>query len=183
MYKFLEEFKTHAKAIVLGLHKELGSVRTNRPTPALVEDLKVNYFDQLTPLKQLASINIIPPREINIQVWDKSAVNNVIKAIETSSLGLSATADGASIRVHLPELSQERREELIKFIKKIAEEHRIRLRHLRDETNKEILKLFEDDELNEDVKFKSKEEVQKETERINKDIENLLENKIHEINS
>ena len=140
MYKFLEEFKTHAKTIVDALHKELGSFRTNRPTSALVEDLKVNYFDQLTPLKQLASINIIPPREINIQVWDKSAVNNVIKAIETSSLGLSASADGNAIRVHLPELSEERRGELIKFIKKMTEEYRIRLRHLRDETNKTIQK-------------------------------------------
>ncbi|MGC9610915.1 MAG: ribosome recycling factor [Minisyncoccia bacterium] len=182
METILNELKTKGQAVMDDLKKALSGVRTNRPNAALVDDIRVNYYDQITPIKQLGTISIQPPREISIQVWDKGAVAAVAKAIESSTLNLSANIDGQIIRIFLPALSEERREELIKYIKKMTEEHRIRLRHLRDEANKKIQTAFDANELNEDQKFKTKEQVQKEVDKLNEEIEKLLTNKEKEIN-
>jgi len=182
MLKILEEFKVQSARVIDTFKKEAAAVRANRPNSALVENIKVSYYDQTLPLKQLCSITVIPPREIQLQVWDKEAVQNVAKAIESSSLGISASAEGNILRIHLPELSRERRDELIKHVKQITEQHKIQLRHLRDETNKRIQKSFDGHEVNEDQKFKLKEEIQKETGKTNEEIEKILANKIKEIN-
>lgn len=176
-----EEFKDKTKVIEESLKTELSGVRTNRPTTALFDSLKVSYYDQQTPLRQLATVSVSPPREILIQVWDKSAVSSVAKAIETSGLGFTPNTDGNVIRIFLPELSSERREELIKFVKSVVEKHRIQVRHARDEANKEIQKQFDGKEIGEDQKFSLKEAVQKETDRINGSLEKLLEAKTREI--
>ncbi len=181
MDTILNELKAKGRDIVEGLKKALSAVRTNRPSAALVDDLKVNYYNQMTPLKQLGTIGIQPPREINIQVWDKSAVPAVAKAIETSTLNLSANIDGQTIRIHLPELSQERREEFTKHVKKISEEHKIQLRHLRDDINRKVQVAFDANELNEDQKFKAKEQIQKEVDGLNDEMEKSLNGKIKEI--
>jgi len=177
----INELKTKGQVIVESLKKALSAVRTTRPNAALVEDLKANYYDQMTPVKQLGTISIQPPREISIQVWDKGAVPGVAKAIESSSLNLSASVDGQVIRIFLPELSQERRDELAKHVKKITEEHKIQIRHLRDEVNKKTQASFDASELNEDQKFKTKEQVQKEVDKLNGEMEKMLESKIREI--
>ncbi|MEK9194626.1 MAG: ribosome recycling factor [Patescibacteria group bacterium] len=177
----LDEFKIQTGKVIAEFKHEIASVRTNRPSAALVEDLKVNYYNQIVPLKQVASIGIVPPRTIQIQVWDKEAVPSIVKAIEGSSLNLSANVDGNIIRINLPELSSERREELIKHVKRVAEDHRIKLRHSRDEANKKIQKSFDGHEINEDQKFKFKEEIQKETDRTNQEIETSLAGKTKEI--
>lgn len=177
----LNELKTKGQVIAESLKKTLSAVRTTRPNAALVEDLKANYYNQMTPIKQLGTISIQPPREISIQVWDKAAVASVAKAIESSTLNLSANIDGQVIRIFLPELSQERRDELVKHIKKVTEEHKIQLRHLRDEINKEVQVAFDSHELNEDQKFKAKEQIQKEVDKLNEEIEKTLGNKIKEI--
>lgn len=179
----IEDFKKRLQGIEEALKKELASLRSNRPTPALVEDIKVSYYDQLLPIKQLGSISVVPPREIDIHVWDKEAVNGIVKAIEAVGYGFSARNEGNLIRIHLPELSGERRKELIKKAKQIVEDHRIRIRHLRDEHNKNIQKNFDDHKISEDQKFKLKETVQKEVDKMNGDIEKILENKIKEIES
>lgn len=176
-----EEFKGKTKAIEEGLKTELSGVRTNRPTTILFDSLKVNYYDQLTPLRQLATISIAPPREILIQVWDKGAVASVAKAIETSGLGFTANTEGNVVRIFLPELSSERREEIIKFVKSVVEKHRIQVRHARDEANKEIQKQCDEKEIGEDQKFSSKEAIQKETDRVNGSLEKILEAKVKEI--
>lgn len=181
MDTLMESFKKRAAAIVDHFKKEIASVRTNRPSASLVDDIKVSYYDQMMPLNQVGSVGITPPREIHIQVWDKEATAAVVKAIEMSSLGLTPTVDGNIIRVFLPELSTERREEFVKHVKKIGEQHRIELRHARDEANKEIKKKEENDELTEDEKFKVKDEVQKVVDETNKAIESALDEKIREI--
>lgn len=178
----MEEFKNKTKEVVEKMKKTLSSVRTGRPATALVENIQTDYYGQKTPVKQIASIGVVPPREITIQAWDKEAVSSIIKAIESSNLGLSANPDGNIIRIHLPELSHERREELSRYIKKEAENYRIETRHFRDEANKRIQKMFDSKEINEDEKFKLKENIQKETGKINSEIDKLLENKIKEIN-
>lgn len=178
----LNELEAKGQAILDSLKKALAAVRTTRPNAALVEDLKTSYYNQMTPIKQLGTISVQPPREIVIQVWDKAAVPSVAKAIELSTLNLSANIDGQVIRIFLPELSQERRDELIKHIKKVMEEHKIQMRHLRDETNKKIQTAFDGKEMDEDQKFKTKEQVQKEVDELNGGMEKVLENKIREIN-
>ncbi len=179
--QILEEFKMQSGHIVDTLKKEMSGIRTNRPTTALVENIKVDYYGQPLPLKQLGTVGITPPREIHIQVWDQSAVGSVVKAIEISSLGLTANTEGNVIRIYLPELSLERREELKKHVKRVAEDHRIKIRHLRDEINKKAQKAFDDHEINEDQKFKLKDEIQKQTNKVNEDIEKTIEAKIKEI--
>jgi len=182
MEQILNELETKGQIIIESLKKALTAVRTTRPNAALVEDLKANYYNQMTPIKQLGTISVQPPREISIQVWDKGAVPGVAKAIESSSLNLSASVDGQIIRIFLPELSQERRDELIKHIGKVTEEHKIQIRHLRDDINKKVQVAFDAHEMNEDQKFKAKEQVQKEVDKLNGDIEKGLQNKTKEIN-
>ncbi len=176
-----EDIKREGEAVLQNLKKALSGVRTSRPQTALVEDIRVEYYGQTMPIKQLGTVGVRPPREIDIQVWDQNAVPVIAKAIESSSLKLSANISGNSIKINLPELSQERREELVKYVKKITEEHKIEIRHLRDEINKKVQTSFDEGEVSEDQKFKLKEGIQKEIDKINGEVENLLGAKIKEI--
>jgi ribosome recycling factor len=169
------------ESVVSHLKEELSTVRTNRPSPKLVENIKVNYFGQDTPVQQLGSIAVHPPRQIVITCWDKGVVEAVANAIQNSGTGISASADGTVVRANLPILSDERRKELEKLIKSMSEESRIALRSLRDTANKEIDGAFKKKEISEDERFRMKEKVQKTTEEKNKAIETLLDKKIAEI--
>ena len=133
------------------------------------------------PIKQAGSISVNPPREILISVWDRQAVSIVAKAIESSNLNVSANTDGNLIRINLPPLSAERRQELAKVVKKESEEARIKIRSLRDEVNKKIRQREENGEITEDQELKLKEQIQKSIDKANKDIEEMLEKKIKEI--
>jgi len=177
----ITDFKSQLDSVLISLKKELALLRSNRPSPALIEDIKVSCYNQILTIKQLGSISVIPPREINVYVWDKEVISNVMKALETSGYGFSVQNEGSLIRVFLPELSEERRKELLKKAKQITEEHRIKIRNLRDEVNKKIQKDFEERRINEDLKFKFREKVQKEVDQTNAEVEKLLESKIKEI--
>ena len=162
------------------LKNEFQTIRSGRPSPRMVEDIKVEVYGQQMPVKALGSISVAPPREINVSLWDKAAVNTVAKAIE-GALKVTANTDGNLIRINLPSLTDERKKEFEKLIRKMTEETRIRIRGARDEANKEIKKMEEDKKLSEDAAFKQKEEVQKLVDKINKEIEQLLDNKLKEI--
>ncbi|MCL4392170.1 ribosome recycling factor [Patescibacteria group bacterium] len=177
----IEKIKKEGEAVVTALKKVYSGIRTSRPNTALVEDIRVDYYGQTLPIKQLGTVGVHPPREIDIQIWDQNAVPLIAKAIEASTLHLSANVSGNSIKINLPELSEERREELVKYVKKMTEEHKIQVRHLRDEANKGVQSSFDAGEFSEDQKFKLKEGIQKEIDKINEEIEKLLENKIKEI--
>ncbi|MCL4404260.1 ribosome-recycling factor, partial [Patescibacteria group bacterium] len=116
-----------------------------------------------------------------IQAWDKNAIPAIAKAIEASTLNLGASVEGNIVRVHLPELSSERRDELKKHVTKLAEEHRIELRRLRDEAKKTSEELVEKGELTEDDKFQAREDIQKEVDRVNGELDKVLEGKVKEI--
>lgn len=181
MNEKLKELEKKISDTLQYLKSQLGAIRGGRPSPMLVEDILVDYFGQKMTIKQLGSISIAPPREIQISFWDKQAVMAAAKAIESSNLNVSANIDGNLIRINLPSLTSERRQEFIKVVKKESEETRINIRHLRDEENKKINLWEQEDKINEDEKFKLKEEVQKIIDKSNKDIEVMLENKIKEI--
>ncbi len=181
--EIVEKFKKSVKQIISSFEEEIKGVRANRPSAALVEDIKVNYYDAETPLKHISSISIVPPREINIQLWDKDIVSTAAAAIESANLGVSVNAEGNSLRIFLPELSAERRTELAKQVKKMSEQYRIRIRTARDEINKEIDQMLAEDQITEDDKFSLKEKIQKETVAANGKINEILEAKIKEINT
>ena len=178
----IKDFEKNLKAVLEGFKNELFGIRANRPTAKLVEDIKVDYLGQILAIKQLGSISIAPPREIDINIWDKNAVGAAAKAIETSKLGVSANIDGNLIRINLPSLTQERREELVKLTGSVAEQNKIKIRSFRDEANKKVEQFFKEKKIGEDQKFKGKKQIQEAVDKINKDIENLLLAKIKEIN-
>src|SRR3989344_1181046 len=176
-----DEFKSQTKGIVQKIKDELSSVRTNRPSAGMIENIKAECYGQSMLIKQLGSISILPPREIQIQAWDKEAAQSITQAIESSHTGFTANTEGNTIRVFLPELNKERREELTKHIKKMGEENRIQIRGARDEANKKVERQEKGGELNEDQKFRERNEIQKATEKANQEIEELIERKIKEI--
>jgi len=169
------------KSLVEGLKIEFQTIRGSRPSPRMVEDIMVEYYGQQMPIKQLGSISVVPPREIDISVWDQGAVNSVAKAIETSNLRVTANTDGNLIRINLPQLTEERKNEMEKVVRKMAEETRIRIRGARDEANKEIKSQETVKAISEDAAFKKKEEIQKLIDKTNQEIEASLEHKLKEI--
>jgi len=181
MELYLKELEDRLKMLVQKFDEELKSVRTSRPSVQLIEDIKVNYYDQNLPIKQLGSLGIRPPRDIEITAWDKNAVGPIAKAIEDAKRGFSVSADGTVVRVTLPPLTDERRAEFTRHVKKMSEEVRIQVRHRRDETIKELKSAQDGKELNEDQVFKGKEKIQKIVDETNGKIESALENKLKEL--
>ena len=177
----LQNLETKVSESIKHFKEQSAGIRSGRPTPKLVEDITAEYFGQKLTIKQMGSISIVPPREINITVWDKQAIPAIIKAIESSSLNISAHNEGNLIRINLPSLSEERRQELVKLVKKEAEETRIKIRTIRDALNKEIKMQFTEGKINEDDVFKLKEKVQEVVDKANEEIEKTVENKAKEI--
>ena len=163
------------------LKLQLSTIRGNRPSPKLVEDIFVECYGQKMTVKQVGAISVVPPREIQISVWDKGVVNTVAKAIESSNLNVSSSVDGNIIHINLPPLSEERRQELIKIVKKEGESARIGIRNHRDEAIKESKKEFDEGKITEDDKFKSKDKIQETIDKVNEEIDKILEQKIKEI--
>jgi len=182
MEELIKNIEKKLKDLISKFKPEISSIRTNRPNTEFLENLRVSYFDQALLLKQLASISIVPPREIQISVWDKSALLNILKAIEESGLGLTPNVDDQVIKLNMPPLTSERREEVVRLVKKMTEENRIRVRGARDEVMKEIKKMEEEKNITEDQEFKLKERVQKLVQGTNQELEDLLNKKIIEIN-
>ena len=135
---------------VEGLTKELSTIRTGRATPALIEHLKVEYAGIPTPLNQVASISAPEARLLVIQPWDKSSIRGIEKAILTSDLGLNPVSDGNVIRINIPLLSEERRQELIKVVRRRVEERKIAIRNLRREAMDELKELEKNKDISQD---------------------------------
>lgn len=177
----LQKFQEEGKKFLDFFKQELGGIRSNRPHSGLLENLWVESYGSRFLLRQLASIQVIPPNTLIVQVWDKNNLANCEKAIQLANLGATIIIEGSQIRVVLPPLSQERREQLFGLVKKKAEETKIKLRSLRDEIIKEIQKLFQEKKIGEDEKFRKKEELQKIMNKFNEEIEKLVETKEKEI--
>jgi len=160
---------------------ELAKIRVGRANPTMVEDIKVDCYGQKFPLKQLANINIPQPRVIIIQPWDKNILGEIRSAIEAYSSGLNPIIDGETIRINIPQLSEERRKELIKVLSQKTEEARISIRRRREEAWKEIQELEQQKEITEDEKYRAKDELQKLIDEYNKKINELEKNKEQDI--
>jgi len=163
------------------LKREISSLRTGRATPALVEDLPVDYYGAVQPLKALSAISVPEPRQILITPWDKNAMEPIQKAIQQSNLGMNPIADSNGIRLTLPALNEERRRDLIKLLGQKMEEGRIAIRRIREEAMKELDKSEKDKTISKDDHFRGKDQVQKLIDEVNKKIEEMEAQKEKEI--
>lgn len=163
------------------LKKEFGSIRTGRASLALLDGIKVDYYGNLTPLQQLASLSIPESRQIAIQPWEQKIIPDIEKAILKSDLGLTPSNDGKLIRINIPPLTEERRKQLVKTIKKFAEDSKIAVRNIRRDINEEIKKLEKEKHISEDETKKSLDEIQKLTDSYVKKIDELTNHKEKEI--
>lgn len=179
--QLLKELESDFGGVFGRLKEELASVRSGRPSVELVENIKVDIYGQEMTIKQLGSLSVVPPRMIHITVWDKSSVGAVLKAIEGAKIGMTASNDGNTIRASLPTLTDERREELSKLIKKMIEATRIQVRNKRDEVMKKMKAMGDEKVLNEDQIFKLKEKIQKVVDEWNGKIEQAMDLKLKEI--
>ena len=177
----LEKFKTKLKNTEESLKTEFSALRVGRATPALVENVLIDYCGVKTPLKQLASISAPGPRLLIVEPWDKNAITTIEKAILSSDLGLNPIVDKNLIRINIPSLTEERRNSLIKITSAKLEEVKVRCRTARDEAIKEITDLFSAKKITEDEKFKIKEKIQELINVTNKTLENMTELKEKEI--
>mgnify|MGYP000246034941 CR=1 FL=1 len=177
----LKELRSRMEKVIEHLKKELQGVRTGRAHPALVEDIKVEYYSTQTPISQLATISIPDARQILISPWDKTAIKSVEKAIQASQLGINPQVDGDNIRLVIPELTGERRVELSKLVRKYAEEARVAVRNIRREGNDIYKKMEKNGDISEDQMHDYIDDVQELTQEFIKKIDEISEMKEKEI--
>ncbi|MDD3906247.1 MAG: ribosome recycling factor [Candidatus Omnitrophica bacterium] len=178
----LHDAETKMKKTVEATHRDFATIRTGRASTAIVENVRVDYYGASTPLKQLAAVSTPDARLIVIQPWDKNSMAEIEKAILKSDIGIAPTNDGKVLRLTMPPLTQERREELDKVLKKIAEDGHVSVRTARHAAIENIRKSEKDKVITEDEKFKGQEDIQKLTDKYIKEIDTLLGTKEKEIN-
>lgn len=163
------------------LKKEFASVRTGRASLALLDGIKVDYYGMPTPLQQVASLSVPESSQIAIQPWDQKIISDIEKAIMKSDLGLTPSNDGKVIRINIPLLTEERRKQLVKVVRKNSEDAKVAVRNIRRDVNDEIKKLEKEKHLSEDDTKKSLDEIQKSTDSYVKKIDEILMHKEKEI--
>ncbi|MBU0468781.1 MAG: ribosome recycling factor [Candidatus Omnitrophica bacterium] len=173
----IQQTESKMKKSIESARREFSEVRTGRAHPGLIEGLHVDYYGTPTMFKELSSISIPDPRTVLIQPWDPSVIPELEKAITNSKLGVMPSNDGKVVRLNIPPLSEERRHELQKVVKEMAEQARISLRSIRKDANDKIKKLEHDKTIAEDDGFKAHENIQKLIDKYIKEIDALLEEK------
>lgn len=174
-------FQTRGGEVVKWLEGEFGSIRTGRATPMLLDLVMVDSYGTKTPIQQVGTVSVEDPKTLRISVWDKSTTKDIERAIIEADLGVSVTIDDSGLRVIFPDLTSERREQLLKVAKTKLEEARVSLRSARDEAVKKIESALKSGDITEDEKFSAKDKIQKETETFNKTLEDMFERKEKEI--
>jgi ribosome recycling factor len=169
------------RASVDGLKRELATIRTGHATPALIEHIKVEYAGVLTPLNQIAGISAPEARLLVIQPWDRTTIPNIEKAILKSDLGLNPAISGNIIRLALPPLSEERRRELTKVVRKRVEERKIVIRNIRRDAMSELKGLERDSQISQDESKRALDQLQKLTDSFIADIEQIARDKEAEL--
>ena len=163
------------------LDRDYRKLRTGRASVSLVDSIRIDYYGTSTPLNQLATLTIPDPRTIMIQPWDTSVIGEIEKAILKSDLGLTPMNDGKVIRINIPPLTTERRRELVKVVKKMAEETKVAVRNIRRDANDMIKDLKKEKEISEDDQFRAQEETQRITDDLIKRIDAVYSAKEKEI--
>jgi ribosome recycling factor len=169
------------KKSIQSLQDEFKTLRGSRASQALFEKIRVDYYGQSSPLNQVATISIPEARLVIIQPWDRSLLAEIEKAIQKSELSVNPNNDGKVIRINIPPLTEERRKELVKLAKNIAEQSRVAVRNHRRDANEEIKKAKSASELSEDEAKKATDDIQKVTDKFIEEINSLLDAKEKEI--
>jgi len=177
----LNEIKRRMQGAIQVLKQELGGLRTGRASASMLDPVQVDAYGTHMPLNQLATISVPEPRLLSVQVWDKSMVHAVEKAIINSNLGLSPATEGQVIPLRIPELNQERRKEMVKVAHKYAEAARVAVRHVRRDALDVLKKLEKDGKISEDDHTRMSGEVQKATDQLVGEVDQTLAGKEKEI--
>ena len=179
--EILSELSQKMEKTIEALKKDLNKIRTGRASVALLDGIKVNAYETLMPLDQVASISVPESRLITIKPWDQSIIGEIEKSILKSELGLTPMNDGKLIRISIPPLPEERRKELAKMAKKMAEEAKISIRNHRREANEMFKELKNEKEISEDEMYKSQDQTQKVTDDFTKKVDETTSEKEKEI--
>ena len=166
---------------ITSFRKDLSTLRTGRANPAMLDLIRVDVYGQKMPINQLATITVPEARTITIQVWDKNNVKLVDSEIQKSNLGINPQVDGQIVRIHIPQLTEERRKELIKVLKNLGEKGKISIRNIRRECNDIIKKLLKEKKISEDESKNYENDIQKSTDDNISLIEKILGEKEKEI--
>jgi ribosome recycling factor len=169
------------KKSVEAVRHELASIRTGKATTALLDTVKVEYYGSLMPLNQVASVSAPEARLLVVQPWEKNMLKPIAHAIQASDLGLNPQDDGQVLKIPVPALNEERRRDLVKMVKKLAEEGRVAVRNVRHHTNDELKKLLKDKAIAEDDEKRAIAETQKLTDRYVELIDELVRKKESEV--
>lgn len=181
MQELMSEIKAKMQKACDSLKTELGGLRTGRASANLLDKIRVDVYGSMMPINQVGSVNVPEPRSLVVSIWDASVVKNVEKAIRDSDLGLNPNLDGNTIRIRLPELTEDRRKELVKVAGKYAEDGRVAVRNIRRSGMDSLKKAKNDNEITEDEQKSYEGDVQKITDQFVAEINNLLEAKEKEI--
>lgn len=179
--ELLADAREHMEKSVDATRHKFGSVRTGRASPALLDRIMVDYYGAATPLKQLAGIHAPEPRLLTVEPYDKNSIKAVERAIMESDIGLTPNNDGRLIRLQIPELTEERRKELVKVVRGLAEEGRIAIRNIRREAMHDLRELRDAGEAGADDEHRAEEQLQKLTDAKTGDVDALLKAKEEEI--
>jgi len=179
--KVLKEDKKRMEKTIEALKKDLGKIRTGRASLAILDGIKINYYGTLTPINQVASLSIPDSKTIMIQPWEPKFIQEIEKAIANSDIGLAPVNDGKVIRLNIPPLTEERRNELVKQTKKIIEQAKIAIRNIRRDMNDKLKTLQKEKKITEDELKKGQEKVQEITDEFIEKIDKIFEEKEKEI--
>ncbi len=176
-----EHAQTRMDKTLEALHHELAKVRTGRATTALLDGVRVEYYGQVVPLNQAATVSAPEPRLLTVQPWEKSLLPEIEKAIQKADLGLNPANDGQIIRIPIPQLSEERRKDLVKLVKKFGEDAKIAVRNVRRDANDHLKKLHKSNDISEDELSVELDRIQSLTDEHIKKIDSVLEAKEKEV--
>jgi len=178
---YYDEAKEEMELSIEFLKREFNHIRAGKANPSILDGIKVDYYGSKTPLNQVANVSAPEPRMLLIQPWEKAMIHPIEKAIHTSNLGLNPQNDGVLIRIPMPVLTEERRQNLVKIAKDTAEKARVSIRTARRDANENIKAEVKENSLPEDSRFASEEEIQKLTDKYNTKVDEMLKDKEEEI--
>ena len=163
------------------INRELAQVRTGKATPKMLDGIKVEYYGTLTPLNQVASVSSPDPKLLVVQPWEQTVIPEIVKAIQKADLGLNPIAEGNIVRLPVPPLTEERRQEMVKLVKKIGEEGKVSIRNIRRDSNDKFKKAEKDSEITEDDHKLGQKQIQEYTDNFIKKISDIIDLKEKEL--
>ncbi len=177
----LKETDENMRKAVEATLRDLRAIRTGRANPAILDSLRVDYYGSQTPINQMATIGVPEPRMIVVQPWDKTAIDAIVKAIQSSDLGITPSTDGVVIRLPFPPLTEDRRRDLVKVAHRLAEEGKVSIRNVRRDANEMLKDAAKSGDISEDERDRLMDVVQDMTDEHTTQIDELVESKVKEI--